>query len=173
MRNRPILAFGALLAIAVFLPATLPAATSQRADLVVRHVDHPDILFRDEHGQMRSGLRCGVKDPDPATRDAIDAQVRQHMRERGGPLLAASASLTIPVQFHIITSSSGAGNVSNLVSAQMRVLNDAYAGSGFQFTLGGTQVVANNTWYNTCDSASTESAMKSALAVDPAHNLNV
>ena len=169
MRNRLAFALCATLAAAAF-----PASTAQHnTDLVVRQVDHPNITFRGEHGEWRQGLRCGVKEPDPLLRDAIDAQVQQHMRERGLPMLAAGTSLTVPVRFHVITSASGAGNVSSLVSAQMRVLNDAYAGSGFQFTLGGTDVTANDTWYNTCDSASTESAMKSALAIDPAHNLNI
>lgn len=169
MHNRLAYALCAVLAAAVF-----PAATAQHdTDLVIRKVDQPNITFRDEHGHVRHGLRCGVKDPDPMMRDAIEARVQQHVRDRGLPMLAGGTSLNIPVRFHVITNGS-AGNVSDqAIASQIAVLNDAYAGSGFSFTLAGTTRTSNANWYGTCDSASTESAMKQALAVDPAHNLNV
>ena len=34
-----------------------------------------------------------------------------------------------------------------MITAQMNVLNAAYAGKGFSFTLAGTDTTANNTWY--------------------------
>ncbi len=69
----------------------------------------------------------------------------------GGPKSA------IPVYVHVMTSNSGAGNVTDAqIDAQIRVLNDTYSGNdvdgaagdtGIGFTLAGVERIANNTWH--------------------------
>lgn len=83
--------------------------------------------------------------------------------------------ITIPVRVHVIQSTSGKGNVSNTVlKKQITVLNNAYQGSGFRFSLKSVDRTKNNTWFNRCMSSSAvERKYKNALAIDPAHNLNV
>jgi hypothetical protein len=80
---------------------------------------------------------------------------------------------TIPVYWHTITSSSGTGSLSSqAISAQIKVLNDAYRPFGWQFNLVGSDTTANNTWFNGCYGSS-ESAMKNALHKGSADDLNL
>lgn len=174
MHKRLTLALSAVLAVAAF-----PAATQQPADPVIRESATPNIKIRNEDGSVRGGLRCGVKDPSQAERDAVEHGLRQFRKETNFGALAATAvgPITIPVWFHIVTKSKNGvvtGNVTNAqIADQMQVLNDAYAGRGFSFTLGGTTRTSNNRWFDGCGRSGVESAMKASLAVDPAHNLNI
>jgi hypothetical protein len=84
------------------------------------------------------------------------------------------ADKIIPVHFQVITTASGAGDVSDeRLAAQLATMNASYAGSGFQFSLHGTTRTKNTTWYNGCDKTSVERSIRKALAVDPAHTFNV
>lgn len=160
--------------------ALLPSATAQPGrDDIVRQVDKPNVRFFDKHtGRQRDGLRCGLKDMDAARADAFETALRGRQfaakgKPGGGGGGGAWTPITIPVWVHEITDGTN-GNVSNqMIADQIRVLNEAYAGRGFSFQLAGNTTTANANWYSTCESSSTESAMKQALAVDPAHNLNL
>ncbi len=180
MRTRIALALAAAFAATTLVPS---ATARQGQDDVVRHVDKPNVRFFDAHsGHQRDGLRCGVKDIDPVRADAIDAFLRSNARTNnakgkpgggGNPPPTSWTPITIPVRMHVITSGS-TGDVSNsMISSQITVLNNAYAGRGFSFVLAGVDKTSNAGWYSTCESSSTESQMKNALAIDPAHNLNV
>ena len=74
---------------------------------------------------------------------------------------------------HRITDGTNGNISSQMINAQIAVLNDAYAGRGFSFALAGVTTTNNSGWYNTCETSATESAMKNALAVDPARTLNM
>jgi hypothetical protein len=79
----------------------------------------------------------------------------------------------INVYFHVITNSSGAGNVTDSrINQQMNVLNNAFAATGWTFSLVQVDRTANTTWYNSCY-GSAESAMKSALRRGTADDLNI
>jgi hypothetical protein len=89
-------------------------------------------------------------------------------------LAAAATPTSIPVYVHVITSSTGAGNVSDQkIAAQIDVLNAAYAVSGFSFTLAATDRTANDAWYTTGSGTTAERAMKSALRKGSADDLNM
>lgn len=141
-----------------------------------RASDSPKVNFVDSKtGHTHSVLRCGVSDPSPAQRDLVEQKVREFRMSGKSSLLQSVAIETkyIPVQFQVITTATGAGNVTDQQLAdQLSVLNNAYAGSGFQFTHRGTTRTRNTTWYNGCAKSSVERSMKRALAVDPAHTLN-
>ena len=84
-----------------------------------------------------------------------------------------TASHDIPVYWHIIKSSSGAGGVtSQQIADSISVLNDAYAGTSFTFTLVSTDTANNDAWYTTTGGTS-ESQMKSALRKGGSNALNV
>jgi hypothetical protein len=141
-----------------------------------RNTDSPKVSFIDKiTGQTHSVLRCGVENPTAAVRDAVEQKLREFRGSARYPLIASAvASKTIPVFFNVLTSDSGAGGVSDAqINSQVRVLNNAYGGSGFQFKLSGIRRTANSRFYDGCAKTGVERAMKRELAFDPAHNLNV
>lgn len=115
--------------------------------------------------QSRRETRCAVQDPSGAEILAIDEAVKS-VSDRGG-------LVTIPVYWHIITTKKGTGDVSTLVPAQMEVLNEAYAGSGFAFALQSVQVIANDSWYAAALGSAEEGAMKNALRRGGPDALNI
>jgi hypothetical protein len=68
-----------------------------------------------------------------------------------GVSAAAFAPAVIPVRFHVIQkdNGNGGGNLSDArIAAQIKVLNDAYAGSGFSFVLEQTTHTTQPEWVN-------------------------
>jgi hypothetical protein len=83
---------------------------------------------------------------------------------------------TINVYFHVINKGTGVSNgdiTTTMINDQMNVLNAAYAGTGWSFNLVSTDRTTNSTWYNGCDAAGNESAMKNALRQGTADDLNL
>ena len=166
---------------AILVAAVFPAATAQfNSDPVIREPTAPNIKIRDDDGNLRAGLRCGVKQRTPLQRDVLERNLREFSKQSPfGALAESHGSITIPVWFHIVTKTSKGKNailVGDVTDAQiadqLQVLNDAYAGRGFSFTHGGTTRTNNGRWFDGCARYSTETTMKAALAVDPARNLN-
>lgn len=127
-----------------------------------------DVQFMNEHGHMHDGVRCSVIDPSDEEKAEIDAELAKM-----GPM--EKANITIPVAFHVIHDN-GAGNVSDtMIDDQIDVLNAAYAGTGFSFSLDQDDITRTNNkrWYSRCDKSRQEQQMKQALAKDPAHYLNI
>jgi hypothetical protein len=74
----------------------------------------------------------------------------------------------------VITTTAGLGDVPNWqIQAQIDTLNAAYDSSGFIFYLSSIDRTPNNSWYNLNIQSPEETAMKQALAIDPAHTLNI
>lgn len=175
MRNRLAFALSAVLAAAVF-----PAATSQfTTDPVNREPAVPSIRIRNDDGSVRGGSRCAVKERTPLQRDVLERSLGQSRNAdfTGLSKRPDGGAITIPVWFHIVTKTSRQGVVTgnvgdDQIAAQLQVLDDAYAGRGFTFALGGVKRVDNSRWFDGCARYGVEVAMKAALAVDPAHNLN-
>jgi Pregnancy-associated plasma protein-A len=124
---------------------------------------------REVTGMSSLGVeRCGSIEPGIAEQDEADA-------------VAADLSLLrvearkerIPVHFHIITSSDGQGDVSDLVPAQMNVLNLAFERAGFRFRLAGVHVIPSDSWYAATLGSPEEVAMKQALRRGDAGTLNI
>ena len=176
MHNRLALALSATLAAVVF-----PAATTQfSSDPILRGTAPPNITIRDSNGTVRGGLRCGVLARTPLQRDVLERNLHESRKQDAFSSLArrpGGGSTTIPVWFHIVTKTSKQGVVSGEVSddqiaEQLSVLDEAYAGRGFSFVLGGIKRVDNRKWFDGCARYGVEVDMKASLAVDPAHNLN-
>ena len=86
---------------------------------------------------------------------------------------AAAAPKTVGTYFHVITSSTGAGNISQaMINSQMDVLNAAFA-PDFNFTLLGVDRTANDAWYAMTPGTAAEAAAKNALRLGTAQNLNL
>jgi hypothetical protein len=127
-------------------------------------------------------LRCGT--PEPSELDALLRE--EHFlnllaarngngkgKPPGGGGGGTSSGATIDVYFHVITDTSGNGDLTaSDVNSQISVLNAAYAGTGFTFNLVATDRTANNSWYTTTGGSS-EAQMKATLRRGTADDLNI
>lgn len=90
--------------------------------------------------------------------------------ERSGDCVGTAREIALA--FHIVTN----GNVGNVtdsqIAKQIKVLNAAFAGSGFSFYVFDVERVSNAAWFANCD-GSAELAMKQALAYDPTELINI
>jgi hypothetical protein len=95
--------------------------------------------------------RCGTRQPTFEEVEQIEQQIGA-VRARG----KAKSTITIPVWFHVISRGSGFANgelSEAMIRAQLRVLEDSYAGrtggagSGFGFELAGVTRTTNATWF--------------------------
>jgi hypothetical protein len=127
--------------------------------------------------------RCSTKELNDQQKADVEAKVAAHAVAAqkgtgtgGDPTPAVTVTGgTINVYFHVINKGSGVSNgdiTAQMISDQMNVLNAAYSPWGWTFNLVSTDRTTNSTWYNTCDQASTESAMKNALRQGSADDLN-
>lgn len=166
----------------VLLASALPAATQQlqSADPIIRDSAPAvaKIKIRHADGSIHDGLRCGTRDHTAVERATIEQTLRDHRRAKGGP--PASGDIQIPVAFHVVTKvgkGRNPGVVGEVTDAQIddqiAVLNAAYAGRGFNFVRAAVTRTINSKWFDGCASSRTERDMKNALAVDPAHTLNI
>ena len=91
-----------------------------------------------------------------------------------GTATAAFATATIRVYFHVITDGASGKVTSSQINQQLTVLNNAYASSGFAFSLAGTDTTVNSRWYTGLRSGSkAEKDMKRALRKGDMGDLNV
>lgn len=136
-----------------------------------------------------SGARCATKPLSDIDRAAVEQKL--------GPFIAARAQQfgqgnpnkgkpggggggttvtggTISVYVHVIRSSSGAGDVSDVaISQQMNVLNAAYATTGWSFDLMSTDRTNNDSWYTMTPGSTAEAQAKTALRQGSADDLNL
>ena len=183
-----------MLGAAMILVVCAPAMAQRFVDVPelprpARDLDLPFIFegeaWVNQEAYVNSGRRCASIEPDEFEREVIEAmlfgaRVEMMKGKPGGggttcsPAPSGSFSVTIPVYFHVITSTSGQGALStNAINGQINVLNSAYEGSGFSFDLVSTDVSANNTWWTAGYGTTAESQMKSALRQGGANALNV
>jgi len=125
-------------------------------------------------------LKCGTKHPDDETARLIDDANQRFKNQRKADTGSdqRTGTVNVNVYFHVITNTSGAGNVSDTrIANQIKVLNDSYSGvtgganTLYRFTLVSTDRTANNTWY-TCTGGTCEQQMKAALHKGGAADLN-
>ncbi len=128
-----------------------------------------------------SFLKCGTKHPDEATARLIDEANDRFKNNRRAETGAAerTGTVNVNVYVHVITNTSGAGNVTDTAIAnQIAVLNNAYSGATggantiYRFTRVATDRTANNSWY-TCTGGTCERQMKTALRRGGAADLNL
>jgi hypothetical protein len=80
----------------------------------------------------------------------------------------------INVAFHVIYSSTGEGNVpESQLDEQINVLNRDFSGTGVSFRKAHVTRTQNDQWFTMGSGGGAERAAKKALAIDPAHTLNI
>ncbi|MGJ0483258.1 MAG: zinc metalloprotease [Methylomicrobium sp.] len=124
---------------------------------------------------VKNGYRCGTLHPDAIARQKIDQDMRRRrLNQQLSNPAAATTGEAIPVYFHVITSLSGEGNVTNeAIKKQISVLNAAYATTGFSFTLVKADRTANDSWYTMNSGTTAEMQAKAALHQGSANTLNL
>lgn len=126
---------------------------------------------------------CKTERPTDAEAEAIENYTNEMSAGRPSEgkfrLGSDAVTVTINVYFHVITSSTGAGNVSDtLLNNQIKVLNDSYSGltgganTKFRFVNAGVNRTANDAWFAALPGSAAETAMKNALHVGTAKDLN-
>ena len=123
--------------------------------------------------------RCGTQKLSPAEIDEIEREVEVDKENRKilnrGYALDVTGG-TINVYWHVIRSgtSLSQGNIpDSQITAQMNVLNAAYASWGWNFNLVSVDRTTNATWYTAGSSGSAQTAMKNALRQGSADDLNI
>jgi hypothetical protein len=163
----------ALVVVLVCLVAGLAAgiATAQEKPGAVPMFQDTHFLGKD--GDIERGRRCAAPEMSAAERAAVTAEVKAFLAEKGAAALKAGG--TVDVAFHVVYRTHRGqteGNISNtMIDAQIDVLNDAFAGTGFSFNLVSIDRTNSKKWFTGCYNQ--ESQMKNSLAIDPANTLNV
>jgi len=120
---------------------------------------------------------CATVEPTGIERDAIDRTLAER-----GDVQSITASRDIPVYVHVIHPIMGSPLTdyftssemsSAMISAQLDVLNAAYAPDGFTFTLAATTHTFNDAWYTTTYGGSAEREMKTTLRQGGSNALNM
>jgi hypothetical protein len=130
-----------------------------------------DVLDSERATQIELGGRaCGTAD---APRDVTDAALGRVRAQRSRSGLTVQGGGVIDVAFHNITSGAEGFVSRRTFTDQIQALNERYAGSGFSFRLRSIDRVDRNSWFHMLPGNGNEKQAKMALAIDPAHTLNV
>ncbi len=99
---------------------------------------------------VQAGRRCVTAHPTTVEAEAIERNFIEELMASRPDIANQSISspVSITVNFHVIRSSTGAGDVSDArLNSQITTLNSAYSGRGFTFVRGTTDRTNNSTWY--------------------------
>jgi hypothetical protein len=171
----------------VALPAT---SASARPMAGVDTVAATCVSHSDAVGARKAGQRYDPHELSDARAAAMDRALKSAMAAKGvsvdgrgqvskgkpggGGGGGTFTGATIPVYWHTITDGSKGALSSSEINAQISVLNNAYGGSKFTFSLAGTTTNDNPTWYNgLTDGSSAERAMKTQLHQGGKNALNI
>ena len=175
--------------VAVLLGVTGPALAQDTAN--GRPFWVGDRAWPSQQAFVDSGARCATRPLSDIDRAAIEEKIGPFIAARaqalrqpgagnkpgggggggGGTTVTGGA---IDVYFHVITDSSGQGSVSQqAIDDQMKVLNAAYASSGWSFKVVGQDTTANNAWFAMQPGTTAERQAKAALHQGTAASLNI
>ena len=118
--------------------------------------------------------RCATADVSDFEMAAAQKEVQERTGGKSARPSGVAASYVINVYFHVITSSTGEGAVSDAtIGRQMRAMNKGFAGSGFSFVLAGIDRTANDTWFDMGYNSAAERRAKTALRQGTGDDLNI
>jgi hypothetical protein len=142
------------------------AAAFAVVGIVVAQQQHSFIM------PVQNPMRCSTKDLPAA--DLLRVELDLAKLTKGRSFFATGG--VIPVYWHVINngSSLSQGNIpDSQITSQINVLNSAYAGTGWSFSLAATDRTTNATWYTAGPGTSAERSMKQALRRGSADDLNI
>jgi hypothetical protein len=151
------------------LIAALPALA--HAGLGTEWCNFGTVIPSAGRGTPRDHMSAPTRDP-----------LRADLREQGRPKRHSSASITVPVWFHVISSgpTREEGNVpERTVRSQIQVLNDSFSGAGggantpFRFELVGLSRTIAAEWFEMGFNSHEEREAKAALRRGDARTLNI
>lgn len=156
-----------LVAIAILILILGAAAAGAQGDPGKKPTQQ-DTHFLGDDGQMQRGIRCGAPPMTAADRDRVRAAVKAL-----GSRLVGKPGILVPVAVHVLHSATEGDVTPTQIDDQIDVLNGAYADTAFSFYLASVDYTLNSKWFSKCHAVGQESQMKQALAIDPAHTLNL
>ncbi len=132
-----------------------------------------------DHREITAKQQRAIEKKTAAILAARNGRKPQPPGGGGGGTGTGGPKSNIPVYVHVMTATNGAGNVSDTqIAQQIAVLNQTYSGhdvngtgtnTGIQFSLAGTNRIANNTWHtdrqSTTYRAQTRQGGKNALNI--------
>ena len=190
MPSRPLSALAALAlgVVGLALPATSASAQPMAGESSVA----AECVSRSEPGAGRQAhTRSDPHELTDAKAAAMDRALKSAMSAKGITVNARGqvqgkgkppggggggtfTSASIPVYWHTITDGTKGALSAGEIAAQISVLNSAYNGTGFSFSLAATTTTNSSTWYNGLTYGSTaERAMKTSLHQGGKNALNI
>jgi hypothetical protein len=119
------------------------------------------------HGSASPDIRgrtCATAEPTLEERARLQALTPRALAPVGG---------TIQVALHVIHDA-GEGNLTDAeIQDQIRELNRNFLGTGYRFSLASVDRTDSKRWFRLIPGSGDERHMKDALAIDPAHRMNV
>jgi hypothetical protein len=131
-------------------------------------------IFNNNGRNGRISRYCPVN-PSETERKSMEADFA-FRKSALGTITANASGGVVPVYFHVVSSGTALsqGNIpDSQVTAQINVLNAAFAGTGWSFSHVATTRTTNSTWYNGCYTSSTATQMKNALRQGSGDDLNI
>jgi hypothetical protein len=136
------------------------------------HMGH-DVHFNGKAG-IQPGVKCSTYKPSNVEISLVERELEM-MRESGALRGMEKANIDIPVAFHVIYQTRRGVTTGNIpqqwIDDQIAVLNAAFAGTGFSFTLQSVDRTNSRKYYTGCYNQ--DARMKRDLAIDPATTLNI
>jgi len=115
------------------------------------------------------GRTCATPEPTAEQRASLRASLLRALGEQAG----APVGGTIQVAFHVIYDGDQGNVPDEQILEQIRVINHDFLGTGYRFSLASVDRTESRRWFKLLPFTGDEKHMKGALAIDPAHRLNV
>lgn len=142
------------LTLTIVMLAASVFAGAQEAQFAPRIVDEQPIEIEgrewvNNDAFIAAGHRCETIHPNEIEADEIEARFLEALLQQPDFTTSSITNpVSVTVNFHVIRSSTGAGDVSDSrLNSQITTLNNAFSGRGFTFVRGTTSRVNNSTWY--------------------------
>lgn len=133
-----------------------------------------DVQYVDATGAVVEGVRCGTHTPTVEETARNAGLVERWLAAGGRTRFAEKADVVIPIAYHVVAMDDGSCDVPDVqIYDQMDVLNAAYAGTGFSFTLASIDRTYNSKWSTARYGSRQASLMKEATSIDPASTFNI
>jgi hypothetical protein len=130
---------------------------------------HAQVALKTTEDVSGGGRNCGTPIPTTEEGAALESTVNAWLKQPNHTFAGGQ----IKVAFHVIYNTNGVGNIpQSQIDAQIATLNREYSSMGFSFVLSSVDRTASRKWFGLVPGGA-EKAAKQALAIDPAHRLNV